>query len=595
MENYSNTKTILLNVEKLQINNKRYIWIEYLGVIALWLLIFGKNAFSNLLFVDYVPATSGVLWRNLIVSNFATSISAISILREVFGFFNLQSIFFSSTILISILVSYYYISKITEGNNRFLFALIFFFNPFIYSRIMIGQLGITMAYLLMPLFLFYLFEMFNKEFEYKSIAKVVLAMTLIGAMTPHFFIINFIMFIIGSFWFYFYRNNFNLKKYLKVLGIFVLLLLLMNLYWIQGMFAGGILEEIDESHESFFAPKTSEGIPAITKVIGMYGFWRESAYDRSYDLMPIWIWYLIIFSLVLIMIIGYYSSKDNKRSNFFYTLFWIGLILGVGVSHQYTGRIFEQLFENLPFFNGFRDSHKFVSFIALAYAYFLPQAVNSINRLNNQNKKILKILMITGLIALILGLNFTMINLNGQVRNTEYPSDYFEANEFLNNQEINGKMIYLPWEGYLTYSWSRNVSYDGRIGVFLNGIIEKGVATGPDRYGGNQGFRLDISECLDKKDSDCLKEKGVEYLIHDSCAIYPENYTWLKDKQSVFQNECLEIYNLGGKSEDTKVPLRFLVSLLLSITTLGYLLSVLVNRKHHRVPQEPQTHKLQTI
>src|SRR3989344_8467217 len=113
-------------------NKKKYRWLEYLGVIALWLLIFGKNAFSNLLVVDYVPVSAGHLVRTLIISNFTSSISIISILREIFGILNIERVFFSFTILFAMLMSYYYISKLIEGKKRMLFAFIFFFNPFVY-------------------------------------------------------------------------------------------------------------------------------------------------------------------------------------------------------------------------------------------------------------------------------------------------------------------------------------------------------------------------------------------------------------------------------------------------------------------------------
>ncbi len=560
-------------------NNKKYLWFEYLGVIALWFLIFGKNAFSNLLFVDYIPVTTGFLKRSLIANNFTSSISAISLLREIFGIIGIERVFFSFTILFAMIVSYYYISKLIQGKKRMLFALIFFFSPFVYTRLMIGQLGIIVAYLLMPMFLVYLFEMFSKELEYKSVLKAVLVMTLVGAMTPHFFVINFIMFLIGSFWFYFYKNKFDIRKYFKVLGVFVLLLLLSNLYWIQGLFAGGMLGEINEKHEDFFAPRASTGVSAIAKVAGMWGFWREGAYDRVYTLIPLWLWYGIIGLLVLLLLVGYYSDNENKKSKFFYTLFWIGLILGVGISHPYTGKIFEILFKNFPFFNGFRDSHKFVSFIALAYAYFLPNAIISITKSLKDEKirKLLSVIVVAGLLALIFGLNFTMINLNGQVRNTEYLNSYQEVNNFFNNQEVNGKIIYLPWQGYLTYNWSRNVSSDGRIGAFINGIIEKGVISGPDEYGGNSGFRLEISNCLNEEDVVCLKEKGVEYVMQDKCAYYPDDYSWLKSEENVFESECVDVYYIGGKIEDNKIPLRFLVSVFISALTLVYIVFVLGN------------------
>ena len=570
---------------------KAHLW-EYLGVIALWLLIFGKNVFSNLLFVDYTPANAGTLWRDLTVNNFTNSINVLGLLNEMFGIAGISSIFFSFAILISMLVSYFYISRLIDGKKRILFGLIFFFNPFVYTRLMIGQLGIIAAYLLLPVFLFYLFGMFEKNLEYRSVLKVVLAMTLIGAITPHFFILCFILFLVGSFWFYFYKNNFNVLKYIKVFGIFVLILLLLNLYWMQGMFAGGILGEINAEHEEFFSPKMSSGISAIAKVVGMWGFWRENAFDRTYTIMPVFLWYFIISFLVLLMLVGYYSDNENKKSKFFYTLFWLGLILGVGISHPYTGKIFNVLFENIPFFNGFRDSHKFAAFIALAYAYLLPNAVLSVNK--SLTKKWMKIISVIGLIVLVFGLNFTMINLHGQVKNVEYPSSYSEVNEFFNNIEIGGKIIYLPWQGYLSYSWTKDVSSDGRIGAFANGIVEKGVVTGPDEFGGNNGFRMEVSKCLEEKNKDCLKKIGVGHIMHDKCAYYSENYSWLGDEE-IFSNECVDVYSVGGISEEMKVPFRFILSLIVSVLTLVGIIFALENKRLRRKQREQQKHKPKTI
>ena len=194
--------------------------------------------------------------------------------------------------------------------------------------------------------------------------------------------------------------------------------------------------------------------------------------------------------------------------------------------------------------------------------------------------------MVIGLITLIFGLNFTMINLNGQVRNVEYPKSYQKINEFFNNKEVVGKIIYLPWQGYLSYSWSRNVSSDGRIGAFINGIIDKGVISGPDEYGGNSGFRLEVSSCLNEKSKECLKEKGVEYAMHDKCAYYPDDYFWLKSEEKVFESECVDVYYIRGLSEKNKVPLRFILSVIISVLTLAYIVFVLGSGRLHKRQEE---------
>jgi hypothetical protein len=576
----------------------RLYLLEYVGVIALWFLTFGKNAFSNLLFVDYVPARAGYLGRSLIVNDFTGSIDVLSILKEIFGAIGIERVFFSFAILAAMLVSYYYISRLVKGKARMLFALVFFFNPFVYTRLMVGQIGIIVAYLLIPAFLVYLFELFDRDLDKKGVLKVSIVASLIGAMTPHFFIFCFAMFIVASFWFYFYKNKFNTLKYAKMFGIFILLLLLLNLYWLQGLFTNPVLNAIDSEHESFFAPKASFGVSTIMKVFGMWGFWRENAYAHAYGTIPLFLWYQATLLLICLLLIGHYTDSETKKSKFFYTLFWIGVIFGVGISHPYTKSLFDLLFEYLPFFNGFRDSNKFVAFIALAYAYFLPKAIVTIKEKlvgwKNDLGTVLSVGIILIFVLLIFGMNFTMINLNGQVKNVDYPQSYDQVSEFLSKKNIYGEVVYLPWQEYLTYNWSTGVSSDGRISVPMNEIMPVGIIEGPDQYGGNNGFRADVSRCLEAADEGCLKEIGVEYVLHDKCAFYPDEYVWLGDKKE-FESGCIDVYYIGGKSVGKKIPLRFLVGVLISLLTLAYVAFVLAMSGWHKTQEEQRRHKLMTI
>ncbi|MEK6800967.1 MAG: hypothetical protein AABY05_03465, partial [Nanoarchaeota archaeon] len=522
--------------------------------------------------------------------------------RELFGIIGIERLFFSFMILFGMLVSYYFISALIKrfpksliaklddaaelrgikpnllikGKKRMLFALIFFFNPFVYTRLMIGQLGILIAYFLMPMFLYYLFKMFEEDMDYKSVLKVAVSISLIGQTTAHFFVLCFLMFFLGIFWFY--QKEKGNARYLKILGVFLLLIFLLNLHWIQGLFSGGILGEINEDHEDFFSPKQSLGVSAFAKVIGMWGFWREAAYESSYKLMPLGLWYFLLALLFSLLLMGYYSDNKDKKSKFFYSLFWIGLILGVGISHPYTGKIFRILFENVPLFNGFRDSHKFVAFIALAYAYFIPIAVEKINeKLIRKRGKIFALVFTILVVLLVIGSSFVLIGLHGQVKNTEYPESYFALNEFLNGLDLQGKLIYLPWESYLSYNWTREASSDGRIAVFANEFMDKEVIEGPDEYGGNNDFRREVSGCLEIKNKSCLKEIGVEYVLEDKCAVYSERYDWFEGERK-FESECVDVYYIGGVAEKKEIPGRFLISLFVSVSAFVYSIFVILRR-----------------
>ena len=328
-----------------------------------------------------------------------------------------------------------------------------------------------------------------------------------------------------------------------------------------------MLEEINPNHEDFFKPTLSQNVPAVAKIIGMWGFWREAAHETTYNILPLPVWYLSIAALIFLLIASYHYKKEED-SKFFYILFWIGLILGTGAAHPLTANLFNYLFNNLPFFNGFRDSHKFTALIALAYAFLIPKLTKS---------NIQRILII----ALILITTLPLITI--PVTNTDYPESYEELNTYLNQQEINGHIIYLPWQQYLSYTWTKDTTSDGRIGVPINEVTNEPVIEGPDEYGGNSGIRLEISNC--KNNKECLKNLGIQYIIKDTCAIYPDNYEWLTNPE--YENDCLKLYNLEGTKQKQSIPLRFTFSIIISLLTFIYVVKQLLNKKQAKL----QKHK----
>ena len=76
---------------------------DYLIPILIWIVIFGKNILSKLLFVDYTIATKPFLLNNLIINNYTSSINIINILRELT--LSLSTIFFQLTILTFFIIS----------------------------------------------------------------------------------------------------------------------------------------------------------------------------------------------------------------------------------------------------------------------------------------------------------------------------------------------------------------------------------------------------------------------------------------------------------------------------------------------------------
>ena len=563
-------------------------YLDFLIVPVVWLLIFGKNAFSNLVLLDYAPSTFFDITKIIYMNDFKYSSYIFDFLKFIFLAVGINQLLFSISILIAMIISYHYIKRLSKLKNlpvsfTLLSALLFFFNPFIYSRIMVGQIGVIISYLLMPVCIFYIIKLFQSQFEIKNIIKAVISITIASSFSIHFIALNVIVFLTASFWFYFYRQKSSINPYFKGIVILFILLILLNAIWLQGLFSNSsIFSVIDSSHESFFAPKLSQDIPAVAKVMGMWGFWREGGYITSYRSMPIPLWYISAIILVALMLIGYYSTNKDKTSKFFFSLWWIGLILATGISHPYTSPIFDFLFKNLPLFNGFRDSHKFVSFIALSYAYLIPLGLINIKQ-KIRNKPIVASAFVF-LALFIIAYTFPLISLSNQVVSVGYPDSYIKVNEYLKTQPENNYAIYLPWQGYLTYDWSLKTSSDGRISVPINQIVERNVIQGEDGLGSGNALTRKIVQCLDSQNTKCLENAGVRYVLKDKCAFYPGSYEWLNSTKA-YETKCLDVYQLDNKQVNIskKIPGRFVFGLIISLVTFAGMVLVLA-RKSSKKP-----------
>jgi hypothetical protein len=590
------------------IKNKAYI--DYILVFALWLLIFGKNVFSSMMFVDYLPSIHQDLGKFLVLSNYTFSLNLFNIGSFVFYYLGILSFLAQLFLLFSMLFSFIFIKKLCRsfgndgrsfGNNEriysLLFALVYFFNPFVYARIMIGHFAILYAYLLIPVFVFYLFRIFEKEFNFKLLFKLVLSLTLICSFAPHFIVILFLIFLVAGFWNLYYKNI-KLSKFLKLFSLFLLFSILINFFWIQGIFSNSIFSVIDSNHEDFFAPKASLEVPAVAKTIGMWGFWRESGILTTYKFFPSYVWYFLMSLFVLLMILGYLHDKDKIKAKVFFSLFWLGVLLGTGISHPYTGKIFDFLFNNLPFFNGFRDSNKFVSLVVLSFAYLCPKGLFYLisklkfdkNKVNNEtghntNGLLLKIVLILAFVALIITYTFPLISLHNQLKPLTYPTSYTNANDFLKENSPEGYTIYLPWQLYLTYNWSQGNGGDGRIANVINHAVETKVITGTDKYGSSTKLMSSIESCLKSENISCLEDLGVQYLIKDSCALFPDNYLFVENATKVYANGCIKIYEINNKQSAvySNVPLRFILGISLSILTFILLLVLSSKQKGNKI------------
>ncbi len=579
-------------------NKKEFIkqyWLLFafllVGIILIYPFVF--SLFNNFCFLDWCNTLNfNFDWY---INNIINSKSPLLGIPNHIFLNSLSSIVsgYSNTLYFVLLFTLgaFYFHKNYKENDKLgltaLFGILLIFNPFIYSRIMMGQWGVVASTVLMPIFLYYLFKYFKAPNTH-NLFWLIISFMASSIHQLHFFVMN-----LGILFLYFIlliikqrTNKIQLislgKNLLKVLGI----LFLINLYWVLPyVFTQlqtqntGIIGAIDESDMLFFMPKTSV-VNSLINTAGMYGSWRENSIILAKNILPLPVWIGILLIFIFLMIRGFLTDPKKPENILLILLFIIGLIFAVGISTQYTEGIFKWFFDNIPFFKGFRDSNKFVSLIVISYAILGAKGLKSIVDENKDKIHNLKLrnafgpILVLLMLSLIIIYNFPQIGLWGQLHPISYPESYSELNTYLNNIDETGHIMYLPWGTYFTYNWSKPAGLDGRIGNSINKVVEKFIITGSNEadYGAKNELQTNITKCLNKKDISCLEEQGVQYVILDDCAQFPDNYQWVRDNlNKTYEDNCTKVYKTNSKivvDKDFEIPLSFIIGSIISAITL---------------------------
>ena len=389
------------------------------------------------------------------------------------------------------------------------FAGIFYiFNPFVYSRFMFGHLWLLMAYALMPFVVRVTFEFFNK-INLKNTLKLSFWFVLIGFISQHFIVFVFLFFAIAFLVYvlkalreairevifqslratersaaisclsritsgllrrFASRNDsyrtvhrkeiFQLFKY--ALLIF-LIFFIFSIWWIlpyfnkispQGQF---VQETINQKDFEAFKTTTDSKYSILLNAAALYGFWGDemNQYILSKDVMPFW---FLLFLIILALVIFGMISVFKKNRFIAITFIIVGVaafILSVGIAYQPFVPLINFLSQKIFIFKGFRDSQKFTALLVLVYAYFGAYGINAI--LKYLKLKNLKVIFATFFITLPILYSPLMVwGFCGQLFVSHYPQEWFSANEILNQDKEDFKVLFFPWHQYMPFSFIDN-------------------------------------------------------------------------------------------------------------------------------------------
>jgi hypothetical protein len=320
------------------------------------------------------------------------------------------------------------------------------------------------------------------------------------------------------------------------------------------------VRQITPEHLAVFTSRPAFDFNVLFNVAAMYGFWRGGFELPKWSIPA---WYLLFFFILFLAVHGFRIEKGRNR-RIAYPLgiaAAVALVLATGVTNAYLSKLFLFLYENIPFFAGFREPQKFVTLLVFAYAYFGAIAVDDFREKAKKNWKYLAIVVL----ALITPLIYThsmFFSFNGQLKSTDYPRDWYRIDDYLNNDKGDFSVLFLPWHGYMDLKWLKN--RDKRIANPASVFFTKPVIQGDTiEAGGIYSQSINpVSKYLEfllaNKDEvnnfgELIAPLNVKYVILAKEADYPLYGFLFKQSDLELVKETENLYLFKNKNTVAKV------------------------------------------
>ena len=177
-------------------------------------------------------------------------------------------------------------------------------------------------------------------------------------------------------------------------------------------------------------------------------------------------------------------------------------------------------------------------------------------------KLILSIVIIVSLITPCI-YSFTFFNgFAGQIKSTDYPKDWYEINNYLNEDEQDFKILFFPWHGYITFKWVNNT--DKRIANPARHFFDKEVISVTNAEIGeiyrevNTSDQLYIDSLLNKRNEitnfgELISILNVKYILLTKEADYKKYFFLFNQSDLELIKETQTLYIFKNKYNVIKI------------------------------------------
>lgn len=446
-------------------NNNFKKYIVLLLTIVIFLLVYNKWIFTKSIITHgdwwffFTETMSTIrfyyfsLWlgdtslgRVLIDSGQAPTYGLYGALAKYFNFdysFSERLIHLWPVIFLTPFSSYLLLQKIFKNNIAvFIGVLVYSFNTY-FVIIQTGHLTLMGAFSFAPLIILFYQLTLGKNNVFSALLAGLLLFLSASYEPRAFYLITLLLFFYFIYYFFFIQKIFT-KYTISKLAFFafvpILIVGLLNFYWILGLSQIGALSSNELFRRELFG---NEFLSLLSSITLFQPFWTGHRL-QIFEVQPIPIHFWLI---PLFAFLGLYLNRKNKNILFFGIIALIGIFLTKQIAPPFSG-IYPFLFKYLPGFNAFREASKFYFLIALGYSVLIAGFIDWI--WNNWTKKGLQTYgkyFLTLIIAFIFLWN-TKPLITGEIGTVfvprYVPSDYEQTKKFILDQNDYFRTAWIP-------------------------------------------------------------------------------------------------------------------------------------------------------
>ncbi len=364
-------------------------------------------------------------------------------------------------LLLSLIGSFAFFKKIIINNNvlAVLSVLIFTTNTYILMTIGGGQIGVGVAYSLIPLVLFS-FANILKNLASKQIINISIIAGIIYSVQlmidPRIGYIS--LFIVGIYYVTFLLSNNFFKSLRETLVSFLIIpgtvIVFLNFFWIVPfVFIGqNPLSNLGESYTNQGMVDYLSFARLENTISLLHPNWPENIFGKTHFMRPEFLIIPLIGFLGLFLL----NTRNLFEKRIVVTFSIIG-ILGIFLAKGSTtpfGNIYLWMFNNIPGFLMFRDPTKWYGLISIAYSVLIPYSIFLLAKLIKIKSKPLnqEIIMLIFIIiwSLLIHQAFTG-GLTGTFASRSVPKNYVELTNYLIKDKDYYRTLWVP--NFTPYSY----------------------------------------------------------------------------------------------------------------------------------------------